>query len=193
VVKMQGLLFLLMTLIVNPATADESGSGFGLSAGLGIPFLTQGGVHYRPSNSLGLYLGFNQLKLSAGEADLNLTMPEFHVTYHPMAGAFFVGLGLGQEKLEATATETNGTDEAKIEVTALTTIAKLGWMWGVANGGFWFGLDFAYIIPSGAKTTITAPGVSTTDQAYIDAVDAAEKFGETAYLNFTFARFGWIF
>ena len=66
-------------------------------------------------------------------------------------------------------------------------------MWGINDGGFWFGIDATYIMPSNAKSTITAPGVPTTDQAYIDLVDANKKFGETSYANVTFARFGWFF
>jgi len=186
-------LLLVVIFIGKSAFADGSGSGFGLSAGLGLPFLTQAGVHYRPSNKLGFYLGYNLLDVTSGEAKVKLSMPELLVSFHPFDGAFFLGAGIGQEKLEVTATETGGTDQAKIEVTALTTLAKIGWMWGVANGGFWFGIDFSYIMPSGAKTDITAPGVPTNDQAYVDAVDAADKFGKTSYSNLTFARFGWIF
>lgn len=120
-------------------------------------------------------------------------MPELMLQYHPFAGSFFIGLGAGQESLLAKSTETLTGTEVKVEVKATTTIVKSGWMWGLANNGFWFGIDAAYIMPSGAKTTITAPGVLTTDPSYLDAVDAAEKFGNASYLNITFARLGWVF
>jgi hypothetical protein len=54
-------------------------------------------------------------------------------------------------------------------------------------------MDIGYVIPSGADVKISSGGVPTTDPSYIDAVDAADKFGKTAYPNFTFARFGWLF
>jgi hypothetical protein len=78
-------------------------------------------------------------------------------------------------------------------VDVTTTLAKLGWMWGASNGGFWFGIDYSLVMPSNPKTTITAPGVPVTEQSYIDAVKARDDFGSTSYGNITFARFGMLF
>jgi hypothetical protein len=145
------------------------------------------------NNQFAVYGGYNNLSLSVGEASVNMTMPELSLQYHPFEGAFFVGLGVGSETLKAKATDALTNAEASIEVTAMTTIGKLGWMWGASDGGFWFGIDMAFVSPSGAKSTITAPGVSTTDQVYIDAQDAAKKFGETSYTSLTFLKLGYLF
>lgn len=167
--------------------------GWGLSAGIGLPYLTQAGINYQMSDKFGLYLGYDMLSVSAGTAKATLAMPELTLNYHPFAGSFFIGLGVGQENLKTTATDALSGKEASIEVSAMTMLAKLGWMWGISDGGFWFGIDTAYINPSSPSETITAPGVQPTDQAYIDAVDAAQKFGHTAYINITFARLGYLF
>lgn len=182
--------FVLMGSIAQSASAAGD---FGLNIGIGFPFLTQAGLNYRISEKLGVSAGYNLLDLKNGEASLKLSMPEVLVNFHPFSGSFFVGAGVGKESLEVTATESLGSDTVSIEVTANTFIVKTGWMWGASNGGFWFGLDFSYIKPSSPDSTITAPGVPVADQSYIDAVDAADKFGETAFVNVTFARFGWLF
>lgn len=169
-----------------------SGSAFGFNVAMGTPFLQQAGLNYQFSDKFGMSLGYNILDLTIGTAGLKLTMPELMFGYHPFGGSYFLAAGVGQEALKISSSTTSGQTVA-IDVTAMTTIVKTGWMWGISNGGFWFGMDVAYIMPSSPSTTITAPGVPTTDTAYTDAQDSAKKFGETAYMNITFARLGWLF
>lgn len=189
----KSIVLFFTALIFSCMTKAASSGGFGASVGAGVPFLSQAGINYYPSDKLGFYLGYNLLDIKVGTATAKLSMPELMVNYHPFAGAFFIGLGVGQETLKTTATDLTTSLEAAIEVTAMTSIAKLGWMWGVSNGGFWFGMDMSFISPSSPKKTITAPGLTEADQAYKDAEDAADKFGNTAYSNVTFARIGWLF
>lgn len=167
--------------------------GFGASAAFGIPFLTQIHAHYQLNDQVSFSAGLNSLSLDAGEASVSMTLPEVIVKYHPFAGAFFVGGGLGSNSLEVTATESVTSNKISAKVDSTAMIIKTGWMWGASDGGFWYGMDFSYISPSGASSTITAPGVSTSDPNYQDAVDAAEKYGETALFNLTLLRIGWMF
>lgn len=172
----------------------EGGSGrFGLNVGIGLPFLGQVGMNYKISDHLRLSATYNILDLDVGEASAKLTMPEVGLSYHPFGGAFFLGVGAGREKLTVTATEDTTGNEARAEVEATTAIAKLGWMWGLENDGFWFGVDVAYIKPMSPKVNISAPGVPTTDEAYQDVQEAADDFGDTAYLSLTFIRLGYVF
>jgi hypothetical protein len=183
----------LTALLVMGFSPLASARGLGISGGAGLPFLSQFGLHYFFNNKFAVYAGYNNLSLSIDSAKTTLTMPELTLQYHPFDGAFFIGLGAGSETLKATATDSTTGLEAAIEVTATTGIGKLGWMWGAGDGGLWFGIDVAFISPSGAKETITAPGVSTTAQAYLDAQEAAKKFGSTAYTSLTFFRLGYLF
>lgn len=178
---------------MSPFVHAAGSGGFGLSVGLGSPFLTQAGLNYKMSDRVGFSLGYNLLDLSLGTAGVKLAMPELLVHYHPFMGSYFVALGVGQETLDVTASDLTTGYKTAVNVTAMTGIVKTGWMWGIGNNGFWFGVDASYIMPSGATQSITAPGVPTTDPSYQDALDAAKKFGETAYMNITFARMGWIF
>ncbi len=187
IILLAALLFSVQSFAAGKAT------GFGLSVGTGIPFLGQVGANYQFSDKINFYGTYNILSLDSGSAKVELAMPEVGVLYHPFSGAFFIGAGLGQETLEVSATDADTSQEVRADVDAMTAIAKLGWMWGAANGGFWFGLDVAYISPLNSDVTVTAPGVPTSDPDYQDTVDAAEKFGESAYINFTFARIGYIF
>lgn len=189
----------LSLLFSTQAFAEEGSSGSGghngpgISAGIGFPFLAQVGGHYFLSEKFSFHLNYNLLDVSVGDAKAKLSMPEIGAYYHPMSGSFFVGLGIGRESLDVSATDETTSQEVKAEVDATTFIAKLGWMWGRANGGFWFGMDISYIKPLNSDVQITAPGVPVTDQDYLDVQDAAEKFGDTAFWNITFARFGYIF
>jgi len=166
---------------------------FGLHAGVGVPFLGQAGINYSFSSQLGLSATYNMLDLDVGTAKVELTMPEVLINYHPFAGAFFIGAGVGQNTLKASSTDINTGTTVSADVTAMTGIAKLGWMWGVSDGGFWFGVDVSYIKPFSPDISITAPGVPTTAQAYQDLVDATETYGDEAFFNITFAKIGYLF
>ncbi len=188
------IFFVFSTLIsaVGHAQSDTD-SGFGVNVGIGLPYLGQVGANYTFSSQLRLSVVYNILDVEIDDAKAKLVMPEIFVTYHPFSGSFFLGAGLGREKLEVTATEAFTSNQIRAEVTATTAVAKLGWMWGADDKGFWFGVDLAYIIPMNAKSELTAPGVPTTDPNYQDVVDAMDKFGDTAYFNITIARLGYIF
>lgn len=179
--------FIFMSLF-GSATAM---GGVGLNVGVGVPFLSQAGINYQFNPTFGMSANYGLFEMTSGISKVKLAMPELLVNYHPFEGSFFLGAGLGQETMEAVATSNGQT--ASITVDAMTTVVKTGWMWGIGNGGFWFGMDISYIAPTGAKETIVAPGVATTDQVYLDAHDAAEKFGKLSYTNITFARIGWLF
>jgi hypothetical protein len=168
------------------------GRGIGLNVGGGFPFLAQAGVDIYFANNLGVSLGYGTLSVSAGTTSVDLAMPEALLRWHPLGGIFFVAAGLGQETMKAKGTDKTTSQTVEINVTAMTAIGKLGWMWGSNNGGFWFGMDLSYIKPSGAKTDIKT-ALPTNNTEYKDAVDQAKKFGEMAYFNITLARFGWMF
>lgn len=186
------LLVLAVTFSCSLAYAKGGRQGFGLHAGIGLPFVQQAGVNYYFTNDLGLDIGYNILDLSIGDSKVTLSMPEVLLKWHPFKGSFFVGAGLGQEKLSVKATDLATGEAAKLDIEATTTIAKLGWMWGSNNGGFWFGVDASYIVPSGAKTTVTS-SLPPTHPSYVDVVEQGDKFGKMAFTNITFARLGWIF
>ncbi len=169
-------------------------AGVGISAGLGFPYVAQGGVDFKASSNWSFYLGYNQLSLDIDSSSVDLTMPEALVRYHPFSKNFFIGVGIGQENLDASAVDDITSQTVRAEVTAMTGIAKVGWMWGASdNEGFWIGVDASYIMPFGADTTITAPGVPTSDPEYQDVVEAADQFAESAYFNITFVRLGFLF
>lgn len=187
------VLFVFASLIFSSKMVlAASSKGFGINVGSGIPFLGQAGVNYFFSDKFSMNLGYNNLSLTSGYSKVALTMPELLINWHPFSGSFFLGVGAGQETLTATATDETLNQTAEIKVTAMTTLGKVGWIWGVADGGFWFGIDTTFVSPSGAKTTVTT-SLPITNQAYIDAVDAGDKFGKASYTNLTFFRLGYLF
>ncbi len=186
-------MFSRILFIVVMFFSSQSFASWGLNVGVGFPFVTQAGVNYIASPDLTFYAAYNALNVDVGTAKVDLTLPEVGLLYHPFSGAFFVGLAIGQESLGVSSTDVTTGITARADVDALTAAARLGWMWGKSNGGFWAGVDASFINPMGADVSVTAPGLPTTAQEYRDVVEAAEKFGETAYFNITFLRIGYIF
>lgn len=178
--------------LVSSKSQAASGSGFGINVGLGVPFVTQAGVNYTFSDQWSMSFGYNLLSIDVGTAKAELSMPELLVHWHPFSGSFFAAAGLGSETMSTSATDATTGQKAEIKVVATATVLKLGWMWGASDGGFWYGIDMSMISPSSPKTTITS-ALPTTNEAYIDAEDAADKFGSTAFTNLTFFRLGYLF
>ncbi len=178
--------------LLSSSISHAKDSAFGLNMAVGAPFLQQVGINYQISESFGVAAGYNLLNLTSSSVKVSLAMPELLLNYHPFGGSYFIGAGVGQESFETSGSAVAG-QVVSMKVDAMTTIFKTGWMWGIGDHGLWFGIDLSYVSPNNAKETITAPGVPTTDPAYLDAVDAVKKFGKTSYRNLPFARFGWLF
>ena len=158
-----------------------------------MPFVAQAGINYRLNSFVGFSVGYNVLDLEIDNVEAKLAMPAALVFIHPFEGSFFLQAGMGKESLDLSTFDSTSGVTIEAEADATTTILGLGWMWGAGNGGFWFGMDAAYIVPSGAKTSITAPGVPTNDPEYQDTKDALDKLADKPYVSLTFARFGWLF
>jgi hypothetical protein len=181
----------IVSLMISPFA---SAMDFGLNVGVGVPFASQYGLDVSFGPNWGLTLGQSSLSLDSGIASVELASNELLVNWFMFSGSFYLGVGVGQETLEVTATNAVTSLVASANVSAPTTLARLGWMWGRGDGGLWFGIDFTYIMPSASEIELdTSAGVDTSDTAYQDALSAAEQFGKTAYTNITFARLGYLF
>ena len=166
---------------------------FGLNVGLGAPYLTQFGVNYvSASNKYSADINYGTITLNSGLSKASLSKPEVNLKWHPFAGAFFLGLGIGQQTLSAEATDVVTGQTAKVEVTSIAVTPNLGFMWGLKNQGFFIGIDAGFQNPLSPSTTITS-ALPTTDPAYIDAETQAKDLGETAFPVFTFVRIGYLF
>ena len=187
---MKTLVFkIFLMLLVSVSLKAE---GIGLSFGIGLPYVSQPQLDYRMSKTIGFSVASNSLTLDAGTASVSLALTEAMVNYYPFEGSFFIGAGLGSQTFEVTATDATTSTTASAEATSSTTVIKTGWAWGSDDGGFWFGMDAAYILPSGGDVTITGTAVDG-QTAYDDAEEQGEKFAESAYVNFTFFRLGYMF
>ena len=182
---------ILLSMIAFLMISVSAKAEVGINAGIGIPFVNQYGVNLTMGPKWSADVSYNKLSFTIGTASLDLTMPALMLNFHPMSGAFFIGLGVGQETLVVESSEDGVT--VKGELTTSTTIAKLGWMWGKANGGFWFGMDIAYIVPAGGDGDVTVSGGVPSEEQADDLEEALDDFGDSSYTNITFARFGWLF
>lgn len=182
---------IILSMVICLMVSMNAKSEVGINAALGVPFVTQYGVNLTMGPMWSADISYNNLSYTLGTASVDLTMPALMLNWHPMSGAFYIGLGVGQETLNVKSSESGVTAEG--EVTSSTTIAKIGWMWGKANGGFWFGMDLAYVSPSGGDPDFTVTGGTATAEQVEDVEDSLDTFSETAYTNVTFARFGYLF
>lgn len=183
----------LILVLGASAPALAKNGGFGFHLGTGLPYLSQAGLVYMMSGSkFSAELNYNAFAIKAGLAEISLTKPELRLNWHPFAGSFFVGLGVGQQTLAITAAEPTTGETAKVSVAGTALTPTIGWMWGVANGGFFAGLDFGQQMPSGATVKVES-ALPETNQAYIDVKEQGQKFGETGFAVFTLLRLGYVF
>lgn len=119
------------------------GVDFGLSAGVGAPFVSQYAVDVSFGSNWGMSLSQNALSAESGEASVDLSSNVAIVNWHIFSGSFYIGLGIGQEELEVSAKESSSSLVASASVTTNSLLGRLGWMWGKADAGFWFGADIS--------------------------------------------------
>lgn len=181
------------------------GSMYGANFGMGIPYLSQVGLNYiHPSKYFSSELSYNRFNMSVEDGStltVDLTKIEFALRWHPFAGSFYVGVGVGNQTLVVKATEfiLANTVESKAEVKSNLITPQFGWLWGMSDGGLFGGIDFSLHSPSSPKTTFTTNADSTEQatQAYQDLErdvnEEGDKFGETSYISFTFLRIGYLF
>ena len=185
---------IVLSLLLTLGSIQVSSAAVGISYGLGAPYVSQPGLDLTLSDRWSVVARANSFGIDLGEASVDLNMPEVSVLWHPFSGSFYLGVGVGSQTLDVSSTNAQTGASASTEVTTTAMLAKLGWMWGKGNGGFWGGMDITFVSPASSDYEIeTSGGISTTSEEYQDVEDAAEQFGETAYANITFLRLGYLF
>ena len=187
---MKNLILLVFGLLIF---IPKSHAGIGPHIGFGAPYITQFGLDFTLGDNITLSGGRNSIGGSIDNVDISLAMTEVSLKWHPFSGSFFIGGGVGSQTLSVEAEEELTGATASVDVDSTVTLAKLGWMRGKADGGFWFGIDFTYVIPSGGSVKVKADGLTAADEEFQDAQEAGEVFAETSYLNITLARLGYLF
>lgn len=173
--------------------SNHTPSSWGVSAGLGVPFLTQLGASYINSSSLwSAELLYHSFSLTIASVTLKASKPEGIVRWHPFRGAFFLGLGLGQQTLSAEAFDLGASSNIKVSLTSFASTPYLGWMWGLANRGFYTCIEFGAQISSDSKTSITT-SLTSNNQTYIDTVEQSNKYGNLTLPVMTLLRIGYLF
>lgn len=190
----------------KPAESSSAGSFmsgyYGLNVGVGVPYLTQVGLNYlHSSNMFSAEIAYDALNMTIDDVSVGLNKTELSARWHPFMGAFYLGIGLGKQAMTGKAKDTiNGQSvEVKVDITSSTLTPQVGWMWGIADGGFFFGVDFGFQSPSGVKSTFTtnadvaAKATAEYKELEKDALDKADKLGKTGIPTFTLLRFGYLF
>lgn len=186
------LLGLCAAALVTLGAQKAQASQFGFYYAMGLPYTTQYGLNYvTDSQKFSFDLSYNSFAVNLGLAKVSLTKPELNLKWHPFTGSFFLGLGLGQMSLNTTAVEPNTLAELTLALNATTISPNLGWMWGKANGGFWFGMDVGFQTASSGEPTIDTT-IPTTSQTYIDALQSKDTYGKSMALM-TFFKLGYLF
>jgi hypothetical protein len=176
--------------------------GFGFNGSFGMPFTSNYGLNYiHSSNKFSAELSMGNIGVTVDTVSVSLKKTELALNWHPFAGSFFLGVGIGTQTLSAKATQTISSQsiEAKVDVTSAITSARMGWLWGAGDGGFFGGMDFGYQTPSSTKTTLTtnadATITSTAEYATLesDTQKQGNDFGKVGLPLFTFLRIGYLF
>lgn len=184
------------------AKAASSHHMVGISAGAGVPFPTQYSINYvHPSNKFSADINYNDISISVSNISVALKKTDLGLQWHPFAGSFYLGLNYGPQTLTAKSTDTISSIEvtSTVEVKSDTLTSHIGWMWGMADGGFFAGMDFGFESPSNAQTTLTtdadAAVQATPEYAALEAdvQKQGKAFGETGFAVMTLLKIGYLF
>lgn len=196
--KLAAALFILLGLAIKPSAE----AAFGFNAGFGLPYVSQFGLNYlHSSNRFSVDVNHGSFNLDVDIVALSLTKTELVVKWHPFAGSFYLGAGIGSQALSSKATQTVLTEEveAEIKITSSTLTPVLGWMWGASNGGFFAGMEFGMQTHQSPKTTLTtnADASIQTNAEYMeleaDIREQGEKYGEASVTVMTLLKIGYLF
>lgn len=224
---------LLAILTVNGAQAASGDGGSGSSAGGGSsrkyggnvslnfphPIFVEAAYRPIPMVSLGLGAGglaLNNLKFGNTPISLSMLALDFKGRWHPFQGSFFLGLGLGYQRMSGKMTDTIPVQANGQTTNVLTTVAlgvnspyltpQLGWFW-VWSGGFTLGFDLGIQVPFVPQTSLDittdntnanigiAQIQATTQYRELEAKvqDAGNKIGRQSLPMVTAIRIGWMF
>jgi len=190
----RGLFLASLLLLAVPARAQEGAPDdpgrFRVGANLGIIsiprlinvegyarlhpyFAVSGGWSTFPKFASDMILSWAGAKSDTTDASLNhFDAWEVALRVYPLRGTFFLGVGAGQQVIDATVSEKQaGTPigiggSARVESWVITP--RIGWQW-VWGSGFAMGLDFGAQFVLSHKDTLSPSGTGT--QAEQDARD----------------------
>lgn len=166
----------------------------GLYGGIGIPHQSQLGLTYDFSNAWMLELSYNHGNSITSCKKFDLKVIQFGLNAFPSAGNFFLGAGVTQSTMTAGETDSTSKLDFTMDGSATRVYAKLGWIWGRADRGFWYGIDLsAYQTLTYKKETDVPAGVDVNSREYLSVDDVVKVFIQTQSLNLTFFRLGWSF
>ncbi len=186
----------------TPEQKESMSHYFGFHGQLALPNPLNAGLTYLHSSkmfSFELETGSLALKVSGVDVDFKNTALGFH--WHPFAGSFYLGALVGNRVLSGKKMEVISSVPitATVEVKSNYVTPVLGWLWGLSEGGFFFGTELGYQSPSGVTTSLTS-NADTTIQATNeyktlekDVRDAGNKLGEIGLPHFVLIKLGWLF
>lgn len=185
--------------------AEKAGSPhyYGLHAQAGLPHPVSFGLNYVHSSGLvSAEFNMGSFNITSSGVKVGMSHLQLGVRWHPFMGSFFLGANFGQRTIMGESTETINTIPvtAKVEVKSNYLMPHLGWMWGVADGGFFLGMEIGYLSPSGVNTTLSTnvndPLVTGTQEyrdLEKDVKDAGDALGAIGLPTFTLLKLGWLF
>lgn len=183
------------------------------------PIFVEAAFRPLPVVSFGLGAGGISLKdLNVGSNPISVSMLAFDLKgrWHPFQGSFFLGLGLGYQKMSGQMSETIQVQSGNQTSSVLTTVnlsvnspyltPQLGWFW-VWSGGFTIGFDIGLQVPFAPQTTLdltTDNNTANVGVALIQSTaqyreleaniqDAGNTIGRQLLPMITVLRLGWMF
>lgn len=175
---------------------------FGLHASIGFPHPINYGLNYvHSSGFFSAEISTGNFSITMSDVKLKIDNTEIGARWHPFAGSFYLGALVGSQKITGSKTErVSGFDaEATVDIKSSYITPHLGWMWGVADGGFFMSMDFGFQTNSGVTSDLTsnAPPAVQAQQDYIDLAkdvkDNGEKIGKQSLPAITLLKIGWLF
>ncbi|MEK6579120.1 MAG: hypothetical protein AABZ55_07825 [Bdellovibrionota bacterium] len=210
------LIFLAITFFLTLTFSSLAGAEsrpWGLSLTVGVPHPVNLAYEkvYDPDWTAAAGLG--SLKLTfQNKYTIGISNIDARVRWHPFQGAFFLGGILGFQTLSGAASEgivvgpTTVPTTLSLNITSIFLTPHLGWVWGIRNPGFFFGLELGEQLPFGAssKLNVAIDDPSLASQlsavqatlAYQSLLDKLQTYSnQIGLIKFPYAaiKLGWIF
>jgi len=171
----------------------------GVSAGIGLPRLTNVGINYlSESQYISAEIAYGYLDVKSGSTQVRSKNIDVAARYHPWQSSFFVGAAVGSQTLTGDGSGTVSGQQVSADVDIRTTYVtpQVGWMWGAQDGGFFGQLDLGWQAPLNADVSYSTNSTDRTSNEYRDfereVRDAGRKLGEVGIPS-AMIKVGWLF
>jgi hypothetical protein len=192
--RLQSLIsiFLPLTVALSVFTPSVAAKEmFAPYVGTGLAPTSNAGIALLFTDNYGMDIGYSQGNIAKSCSAFSLKLKHAAITLRPFSGSFYLGAGGAMEDLSVSNIYAATNQEFTMTAKATLFSSRVGWLWGIADGGLWWGFDVARYQSLSSSHEVDAPGVDINSAEYKNAYDNITIFAESEFYTFM-VRVGWM-